>query len=150
MAQRPLYVTLCVLIMSACFVLRFLFFLDYSSRFLEGKADKSWYESVVAQASSNQRSMSLLAHLVFIHERDLCFVSHLKGAADGWDMVQEGRKKVVVGVFGVSHIRGVRKFLYHDFDDDDLWNVGNAEAWARTDRMWFVENCEIKNDNWLQ
>eukprot|EP01135_Chromosphaera_perkinsii_P010871 Nk52_evm1s2270 gene=Nk52_evmTU1s2270 len=124
--------------------------MDSTSEVLGNECDRAWYEKVVKDASAMERTLSLTAHFVFIHERDLCLVTHLRGAADGWDMVQEGRRKSIVLVAGFAHIRGVRRFMYHDFDDRDLWEVGSKEEWERTDKLWLIENCDIKDGNWLQ
>lgn len=78
------------------------------------------------------------SQLVFVHERDLCFVSALRGCGDGWMVGEEGRKKVVFGIFGLAHLPGIAANWYAEFDEWGIRTVGDPAAWKATDLLYKV------------
>eukprot|EP00123_Amoebidium_parasiticum_P021527 comp6885_c0_seq1/m.2633 comp6885_c0_seq1/g.2633 ORF comp6885_c0_seq1/g.2633 comp6885_c0_seq1/m.2633 type:complete len:337 (-) comp6885_c0_seq1:87-1097(-) len=84
-----------------------------------------------------------LSDLVFVHERNLCFVSVMRWASDGWSVHDEGRRKVVLGVFGKAHIPGIQAMWHENFDEDAIFEVGDTEHWKQTDVLWWRYLAEI-------
>ncbi len=49
-----------------------------------------------------------MQNVVFMSERDLCFIHALKSVASDWSLTQEQRPKRVLGVFGAGHLKGIQ------------------------------------------
>eukprot|EP00127_Corallochytrium_limacisporum_P001571 Clim_evm24s66 gene=Clim_evmTU24s66 len=78
----------------------------------------------------------LPSQLSFVHERDLCFVSALRGSAEGWMPSEEGRSKLVVGVFGAAHTQGILRHWNDRFDELGLFDTHRPELWLQTDKLY--------------